>query len=120
MIQICTYPRDIPYCSCNDFPLTSFSSLMKEHYRLGSKLINNSDRFGTRSLAGWAYRLLALLGLACSLLGSFTSAQAKMIQAETLCRSEEHTSELQSRRDLVCRLLLEKKKKKEKNNVQYQ
>src|SRR5579871_7068480 len=29
-------------------------------------------------------------------------------------RSEEHTSELQSRRDLVCRLLLEKKKKKRK------
>src|SRR5438874_4751118 len=29
-------------------------------------------------------------------------------------RSEEHTSELQSRRDLVCRLLLEKKKKKDK------
>src|SRR5690349_24016259 len=27
-------------------------------------------------------------------------------------RSEEHTSELQSRRDLVCRLLLEKKKHK--------
>src|SRR5690349_8026482 len=27
-----------------------------------------------------------------------------------LARSEEHTSELQSRRDLVCRLLLEKKK----------
>src|SRR5690349_22499862 len=26
-------------------------------------------------------------------------------------RSEEHTSELQSRRDVVCRLLLEKKKK---------
>src|SRR5690349_22127753 len=30
-------------------------------------------------------------------------------------RSEEHTSELQSRRDLVCRLLLEKKKKKKSN-----
>src|SRR2546421_2932047 len=29
-------------------------------------------------------------------------------------RSEEHTSELQSRSDLVCRLLLEKKKKKTK------
>src|SRR5207249_8485311 len=29
-------------------------------------------------------------------------------------RSEEHTSELQSRFDLVCRLLLEKKKKKKK------
>src|SRR5438874_5340299 len=33
-------------------------------------------------------------------------------------RSEEHTSELQSRRDLVCRLLLEKKKKTSKNNHQ--
>src|SRR5687768_7836005 len=31
-------------------------------------------------------------------------------------RSEEHTSELQSRLHLVCRLLLEKKKKKIKNN----
>src|SRR3712207_8445779 len=28
----------------------------------------------------------------------------------SLCRSEEHTSELQSRQYLVCRLLLEKKK----------
>src|SRR2546421_4893044 len=31
-------------------------------------------------------------------------------------RSEEHTSELQSRSDLVCRLLLEKKKKKQQTN----
>src|SRR5690349_22562701 len=31
---------------------------------------------------------------------------------DQITRSEEHTSELQSRRDLVCRLLLEKKKKK--------
>src|SRR2546428_10051238 len=31
--------------------------------------------------------------------------------AATIDRSEEHTSELQSRSDLVCRLLLEKKKK---------
>src|SRR5206468_7465030 len=32
-------------------------------------------------------------------------------------RSEEHTSELQSRSDLVCRLLLEKKKKKNKKQI---
>src|SRR5437660_6963516 len=32
-------------------------------------------------------------------------------------RSEEHTSELQSRGHLVCRLLLEKKKKKKKNQT---
>src|SRR2546422_2801733 len=32
-------------------------------------------------------------------------------------RSEEHTSELQSRLHLVCRLLLEKKKKKNRDNT---
>jgi len=32
-------------------------------------------------------------------------------------RSEEHTSELQSHHDLVCRLLLEKKKKNKATNV---
>src|SRR5438105_11381879 len=34
------------------------------------------------------------------------------IDEQGFVRSEEHTSELQSRVDLVCRLLLEKKKKK--------
>src|SRR6266496_297188 len=37
---------------------------------------------------------------------------AKAIGKVDQGRSEEHTSELQSRRDLVCRLLLEKKKNK--------
>src|SRR2546428_2949852 len=37
--------------------------------------------------------------------GFFTVAAAELVG-----RSEEHTSELQSRSDLVCRLLLEKKK----------
>src|SRR5436309_12424961 len=32
-------------------------------------------------------------------------------------RSEEHTSELQSRENLVCRLLLEKKKKKKQKQI---
>src|SRR5206468_5274260 len=36
-------------------------------------------------------------------------------QEHLAIRSEEHTSELQSRSDLVCRLLLEKKKKKKQN-----
>src|SRR5690349_23513818 len=35
-------------------------------------------------------------------------AAANPADAEAMKRSEEHTSELQSRRDLVCRLLLEK------------
>src|SRR2546422_2174377 len=36
------------------------------------------------------------------------------IEGQARARSEEHTSELQSRLHLVCRLLLEKKKKKKK------
>src|SRR2546422_3481811 len=39
------------------------------------------------------------------------------VGGESSDRSEEHTSELQSRLHLVCRLLLEKKKKKEKVNT---
>src|SRR2546428_3455231 len=35
----------------------------------------------------------------------------KLVRSHGNDRSEEHTSELQSRSDLVCRLLLEKKKK---------
>src|SRR2546421_9529700 len=38
------------------------------------------------------------------------------VKSEATMRSEEHTSELQSRSDLVCRLLLEKKKKKNKTH----
>src|SRR5438094_2174668 len=37
-------------------------------------------------------------------------------EPERIVRSEEHTSELQSPYDLVCRLLLEKKKKKNKRH----
>src|SRR5690349_22311349 len=47
---------------------------------------------------------------------SARAAWARCGGRATRRRSEEHTSELQSRRDLVCRLLLEKKKKNEKRN----
>src|SRR5206468_13080330 len=40
--------------------------------------------------------------------------QQRQDQPEDDVRSEEHTSELQSRSDLVCRLLLEKKKHKQR------
>src|SRR5438034_8488992 len=44
-------------------------------------------------------------------LGSRDDGIGQAGQARDLDRSEEHTSELQSHSDLVCRLLLEKKKK---------
>src|SRR3712207_7772240 len=39
----------------------------------------------------------------------------ELVSAAAAARSEEHTSELQSRQYLVCRLLLEKKKKRAHN-----
>src|SRR5258705_1417991 len=41
------------------------------------------------------------------------------IRKEPIPRSEEHTSELQSLRHLVCRLLLEKKKKEQNQHDTY-
>src|SRR2546429_8359962 len=49
--------------------------------------------------------------------GSGAARGPSLPPAVTADRSEEHTSELQSRLHLVCRLLLEKKKKK--NNKLY-
>src|SRR5687768_17928548 len=50
--------------------------------------------------------------LSTSMVGCRSTARtATSSNGSTLFRSEEHTSELQSRLHLVCRLLLEKKKK---------
>src|SRR2546428_10023008 len=52
----------------------------------------------------------SIIGIACA---NTVSATANFI----CLRSEEHTSELQSRSDLVCRLLLEKKKNNHKPHL---
>src|SRR3712207_7028770 len=71
-----------------------------------------------------AWMLLLLLGSACPMPAAAGSSEAPVGRREdgasagvwywtlpdTPNRSEEHTSELQSRQYLVCRLLLEKKK----------
>src|SRR5256884_6454282 len=56
---------------------------------------------------------LAMLGL-----GSTIGTGLFLGSAIAVKRSEEHTSELQSRLHLVCRLLLEKKKKSTHNDLQ--
>src|SRR5258707_8045481 len=64
----------------------------------------------TIALAGEAAKIAAALGVRrTSLSITHTEAQA-LAQVIFEDRSEEHTSELQSRQYLVCRLLLEKKK----------
>src|SRR5690625_5730900 len=49
-------------------------------------------------------------------LQSFKAGYGVVHELTKNVRSEEHTSELQSRGHLVCRLLLEKKKQRKRNN----
>src|SRR5690606_41971909 len=80
-------------------PISTLKPL--EPFRHNLTVVGNLARAGTTigdhavSAAGW-----------------LTSVYAKRTEAEDVQagRSEEHTSELQSRENLVCRLLLEKKK----------
>src|SRR6266496_5025886 len=51
-----------------------------------------------------------LPGVISAMKRMMASCDTYQIEYRVKGRSEEHTSELQSRRDLVCRLLLEKKK----------
>src|SRR5438034_2979534 len=56
----------------------------------------------------------AVLGLTY---GLFNYTRFGLVARATMQRSEEHTSELQSHSDLVCRLLLEKKKKHKESRI---
>src|SRR5207249_5605742 len=68
------------------------------------------------SFLSWAYPMPRRMAMRFAIGGWVASASAKRPSRAVRrrpsgsVRSEEHTSELQSRFDLVCRLLLEKKK----------
>src|SRR5262245_64124740 len=63
--------------------------------------------------------VLPAIAAAAGILGYYAYQSAEQFAAlgEQSIRSEEHTSELQSLRHLVCRLLLEKKKTKTKRHT---
>src|SRR5690606_41726302 len=70
----------------------------------------SATRTGVRSIASRAWSCTSSGG--SGLLGSRKSTSRTRSASSAARRSEEHTSELQSREKLVCRLLLEKKKMK--------
>src|SRR5256885_10694409 len=61
----------------------------------------------------------ALIGGVDTILGPLIGAAVLRFLTDQLSRSEEHTSELQSPCNLVCRLLLEKKKKTREKFINY-
>src|SRR5690349_22841704 len=73
------------------------------------------DRVLVYATGGLAYGQTSYSQTMTDTFGFVAAGSDKHTRTGWVVRSEEHTSELQSRRDLVCRLLLEKKKKK--NNI---
>src|SRR5437773_9626628 len=69
-----------------------------------------------RSCDFWPVYLALDLRRAAACVAKAAAEAASGVCFKSSLRSEEHTSELQSHHDLVCRLLLEKKKK---NNPQH-
>src|SRR5205085_10244105 len=85
-------------------------------FRSDAPAEHSDDRMGRRAdvCRGRAQGARPLRAAACPDLRPGRSADDHHHAFEAGDRSEEHTSELQSQSNLVCRLLLEKKKKKNK------
>src|SRR5690606_39638224 len=79
--------------------LTQFKSLLSEHF------------IAEREVSFYADKLHLTPKYFSTLIREVSGKTAGAWINEMVLRSEEHTSELQSRENLVCRLLLEKKKK---------
>ena len=76
-----------------------------------------ADRSNRRNIVAMAIGLWSLMTAISGLAQNYTQLLAARIGVGVgEARSEEHTSELQSRTNLVCRLLLEKKKKQTQKN----
>src|SRR5690349_22557451 len=108
----CRSTRRPTESGCDPAPMTTTERGASTGRRLAT-----SDWIDRSSIA-WAYRSEAVVVPASGTRTTISRTSEKQVdwtgspRSLSTTRSEEHTSELQSRRDLVCRLLLEKKKKK--------
>src|SRR5438105_5913461 len=94
---------------------------MRIDTRLRERTSASRSRVGPlNSRVEFSGRQASSLPLPSRTMGASSSTLAGVKPFSSAARSEEHTSELQSRVDLVCRLLLEKKKKKNKHNKRTQ
>src|SRR3712207_6893064 len=86
------------------FPYTTlFRSTVKASPRQACSVRTSSRQYTQRAYGGTSHQIVPS--------GSTDSRRPGRARPTVPGRSEEHTSELQSRQYLVCRLLLEKKKK---------
>src|SRR2546427_3811916 len=79
---------------------------------IGFHLFQERDHAGNQPLVPHLVHFaLEVINVVVSEVREATLPEQVVAHREPLVRSEEHTSELQSQSNLVCRLLLEKKKK---------
>src|SRR2546422_5560805 len=90
------------------FPYTTLFRSVHVDLELVTEVLAPEPAFRTRQVWEWAARGTK----------SYAEMTNVSIALRERLRSEEHTSELQSRLHLVCRLLLEKKKRKEHTSLQ--
>src|SRR5207248_11245465 len=98
-----------PPCSS----LFPYTTLFRSHKYAFLRIIDGC-LCGSRSSGSPAMPAASSRDCSCAIRkpDSSRSSRARIRASRCATRSEEHTSELQSPYDLVCRLLLEKKKKK--------
>src|SRR5205814_8079540 len=94
------------------FTLFPYTTLFRSHdanafFNENRNSVDNKMRIGFKEFLTCLNSYLDLFDFAIDLTGE---TRVHIYGSVTLERSEEHTSELQSLRHLVCRLLLEKKK----------
>src|SRR5438132_4415835 len=95
-----------PHGDLHSFPTRRSSDLRRVGRRRGR------PRAALRSPRRAAQGLTVVQAEAGAVAGAVSHYSCSIRARSSSLRSEEHTSELQSHSDLVCRLLLEKKKKK--------
>src|SRR5690606_40291585 len=92
-----------------DVYIFPYTTLFRSLARIGLHLDTSLGAVAGRG-AVWPVAAGVALGCALAVTVPALTSSFAAGRARPLPRSEEHTSELQSRENLVCRLLLEKKK----------
>src|SRR5690606_41449799 len=111
----CHIGCDLIYCCCEESASSEIYTLsLHDALPIYS---GAAKTYTGKVIADFAVKALGPASTAGSLSGGnlqkYIMGREILQKPGVLVRSEEHTSELQSRENLVCRLLLEKKKKNE-------
>src|SRR5258707_2538840 len=105
------------YFFFNDTATTEIYTLsLHDALPIFAHLLRNSNEFGE---GGWGWHTTDLES-SCAKTSNNNENSPRATFHHPISRSEEHTSELQSRQYLVCRLLLEKKKMLEQGTLRDQ